>query len=43
MIGTIDGCGRVILKDPEAPEGTPTPVDLDLERVLGDMPHKTFK
>ncbi|PSC73466.1 putative phosphoribosylformylglycinamidine chloroplastic mitochondrial [Micractinium conductrix] len=43
VIGTIDGSGRVVLKDAEAPEGTPTPVDLDLEKVLGDMPNKTFK
>lgn len=33
----------MVLKDREAPEGSPTPVDLDLEKVLGDMPNKTFK
>lgn len=43
VIGTIDGSGRVVLKDRDAPAGTPTPVDLDLEKVLGDMPNKTFK
>jgi phosphoribosylformylglycinamidine synthase len=43
VIGVIDGSGRVVLKDAEAPEGSPTPVDLDLEKVLGDMPKKTFK
>jgi len=43
VIGAIDGCGRVVLEDKEAPAGTPTPVDLDLEKVLGDMPDKTFR
>lgn len=43
VIGAIDGCGRVVLEDSTAPPGTPTPVDLDLEKVLGDMPNKTFK
>lgn len=43
VIGAIDGSGRVILKDKTAAAGTPVPVDLDLERVLGDMPNKTFK
>lgn len=43
VIGAIDGSGRVVLKDREAPEGSPIPVDLDLEKVLGDMPNKTFK
>ncbi|EFN50579.1 hypothetical protein CHLNCDRAFT_135463 [Chlorella variabilis] len=43
VIGTIDGSGRVVLVDRCAPEGSPTPVDLDLEKVLGDMPNKTFR
>jgi phosphoribosylformylglycinamidine synthase len=43
VIGAIDGSGRVVLVDREAPEGAPTPVDLDLEKVLGDMPNKTFR
>ncbi len=43
VIGTIDGSGRVVLVDRAAPEGSPTPVDLDLEKVLGDMPNKTFR
>ena len=43
VIGAIDGCGCVVLQDSTAPPGSPTPVDLDLEKVLGDMPNKTFK
>ena len=43
VIGAIDGSGRVVLRDREAPEGSPVPVDLDLEKVLGDMPNKTFR
>ena len=43
VIGAIDGSGRVVLVDKDAPEGAPTPVDLDLEKVLGDMPNKTFR
>eukprot|EP00878_Enallax_costatus_P000493 GHUV01000586.1.p1 GENE.GHUV01000586.1~~GHUV01000586.1.p1 ORF type:complete len:953 (+),score=239.62 GHUV01000586.1:313-2859(+) len=42
VIGTIDGSGRVKLVDKQAPEGTPTPVDLNLDQVLGKMPNKTF-
>lgn len=43
VIGAIDGSGRVVLEDREAAPGTPNPaVDLDLEKVLGDMPNKTF-
>lgn len=42
MIGTIDGSGRVKLVDRNAPPGTPPAVDLDLEKVLGSMPDKTF-
>ena len=42
VIGTIDGSGRVTLVDPSAPAGSPNPVDLDLEKVLGKMPDKTF-
>lgn len=42
MIGTIDGSGKIVLKDKtQAPED-PVPVDLDLEKVLGDMPRKTY-
>lgn len=43
VIGAIDGCGRVILEDRTAPADSPVPVDLDLEKVLGDMPNKTFR
>ncbi|PNH02126.1 putative phosphoribosylformylglycinamidine synthase, chloroplastic/mitochondrial [Tetrabaena socialis] len=42
VIGTIDGSGRVTLVDKNAPPGTPPAVDLDLEKVLGSMPDKTF-
>jgi phosphoribosylformylglycinamidine synthase len=43
VLGSIDGSGRIVLKDSKAPPGMPDPVDLDLEMVLGDMPKKTFK
>jgi phosphoribosylformylglycinamidine synthase len=39
VIGTITGDGRIVLYDEN--DGS-TPVDLDLEKVLGDMPQKTF-
>ena len=42
VLGAIDGSGRVKLIDPNAPPGSPTPEDLDLEKVLGDMPRKTY-
>lgn len=42
VIGTINGSGRVTLVDKNAPEGSPVPVDLDLEKVLGKLPDKTF-
>lgn len=43
MIGSIDGSGRIKLVDKNAPAGTPPAVDLDLEKVLGKMPDKTFE
>ncbi|KAK7290152.1 hypothetical protein RIF29_04373 [Crotalaria pallida] len=51
VIGTISGDGRVILVDSLATQkclsnGLPPPppaVDLELEKVLGDMPQKSFK
>lgn len=51
VIGTISGEGRVVLVDSAAIQkcqssGLPPPppaVDLELERVLGDMPKKTFE
>ncbi len=38
-IGTITGDGRIVLYDEN---DDTTPVNLDLEKVLGDMPQKTF-
>jgi phosphoribosylformylglycinamidine synthase len=43
VIGTIDGKGRVTVRDSAAPPDAPPPVDLDLALVLGDMPPKTFE
>ncbi|KAF3668396.1 Phosphoribosylformylglycinamidine synthase [Capsicum annuum] len=51
VIGTINGEGRIVLLDSVAIEkcrssGLPPPppaVDLELEKVLGDMPKKTFE
>ncbi|OAY38594.1 probable phosphoribosylformylglycinamidine synthase, chloroplastic/mitochondrial [Manihot esculenta] len=51
VIGAINGEGRVVLVDSLAikkchSSGQPTPapaVDLELEKVLGDMPQKTFE
>ncbi|KAG5538018.1 hypothetical protein RHGRI_025192 [Rhododendron griersonianum] len=51
VIGTISGEGRVVLVDSKVIErcrsnGLPPPppaVDLELEKVLGDMPQKTFQ
>src|SRR4030066_2096963 len=40
FIGQITGDGRIILVD-EA-DGS-TPVDLDLDKILGDMPQQTFR
>ena len=42
VIGAISGSGRVVVKDPGAPEDAAPAVDLDLELVLGDMPRKTY-
>jgi phosphoribosylformylglycinamidine synthase len=39
-IGRITGDGRIVLFDEI--DGS-TPVDLDLEKILGDMPQKTFR
>ncbi|UCH44063.1 MAG: phosphoribosylformylglycinamidine synthase, partial [Nitrospiraceae bacterium] len=39
VIGRISGDGRIVLYD-ETDDSTP--VNLDLEKVLGDMPQKTF-
>ncbi len=40
VIGTISGDGYIILHDEN--DGS-TPVNLDLEKILGDMPQKTFR
>ncbi|KAI3717967.1 hypothetical protein L1987_69922 [Smallanthus sonchifolius] len=42
VIGTISGEGHVRLIDSYATENPPA-VDLELEKVLGDMPQKTFE
>ena len=42
VIGTIDGSGKIVLKDRNQAPEDPVPVDLDLEKVLGDMPRKTY-
>lgn len=42
MIGSISGDGKIVLKDGQAKPDEPTPVDLHLDAVLGDMPPKTF-
>ncbi|KAK9814223.1 hypothetical protein WJX72_002529 [[Myrmecia] bisecta] len=42
VIGAIDGSGKIRLKDGQAGADEPTPVDLDLDKVLGDMPKKSF-
>ncbi|CAD7696531.1 unnamed protein product [Ostreobium quekettii] len=42
VIGSISGTGRIVLKDREAPPDATPPVDLDLDKVLGKMPRKTF-
>ena len=43
VLGAINGSGKVTVVDARAPPGAPTPVDLDLDKVLGKMPSKTFK
>ncbi|KAG8390030.1 hypothetical protein BUALT_Bualt01G0040800 [Buddleja alternifolia] len=42
VIGTISGEGRIVLVDSSTMEKPPA-VDLELEKVLGDMPQKTFE
>lgn len=39
VIGKVDGSGRIVVVDPLQED---TVVDLDLEKVLGDLPQKTF-
>ncbi len=42
--GEVTNTGRMVVYDPEAEarNSHPTPVDIDLEKVLGNMPRKTF-
>ena len=42
VLGAVDGSGRVKLIDSSAGPDVPVPEDLDLEKVLGDMPKKTY-
>jgi phosphoribosylformylglycinamidine synthase len=39
VVGYVTGDGRVVVEDSDTGE---TPVDLELEKVLGDLPRKTF-
>jgi len=43
IIGTVNSSGRVLLVDPLAPPGSPTPEDLELESVLGKLPQKRYE
>lgn len=43
VLGSISGSGKITLIDRDAPPDTPPAVDLDLEKVLGRMPRKTFE
>ncbi len=43
VIGDIVGDGRIVLFDAKAEGGIETPVNLDLSKVLGDMPRKIFE
>lgn len=43
VLGSISGSGKITLKDKNAPPDSQPPVDLDLEKVLGKMPRKTFE
>lgn len=42
-MGSISGSGRITLVDRNAPPDALPAVDLDLEKVLGKMPRKTFE
>ena len=41
-VGTVTGDGRIVLRDGVAAPGARDPVDMDLEKVLGNMPQKTY-
>ncbi len=43
VIGHVTGTGRIVVKDSRALAGSPTPEDLDLDKVLGKMPQKTYR
>ncbi|HMK43808.1 MAG TPA: phosphoribosylformylglycinamidine synthase [Dissulfurispiraceae bacterium] len=43
VIGEIVGDGRIVLFDAQAEGGIETPVNLDLSKVLGKMPQKSFE
>ena len=42
VIGACNGSGLIVLKDPQAGPDEPTPVELNLETVLGALPKKTY-
>ncbi|MBA4349034.1 MAG: phosphoribosylformylglycinamidine synthase [Thermodesulfovibrio sp.] len=42
IIGEITGEGYIVLYDEQADSDIKIPVNLDLEKILGDMPQKTF-
>jgi len=42
VIGAVGTSGRIVLVDPLAPPGSPTPEDLELAKVLGALPQKTY-
>lgn len=42
VIGAVGSSGRIVLVDPLAPPGSPTPEDLELDKVLGALPQKSY-
>lgn len=42
IIGSVSDTGRIRLVDREAPPGSPCPEDLELHKVLGDLPQKQY-
>jgi phosphoribosylformylglycinamidine synthase len=43
VIGEITGEGYIVLYDEQADSDIKIPVNLDLKKILGDMPQKTFR